>query len=120
MEIVITTISIAFGISFLINLNQMRKQEQLEDYINDLEESNLKYYELFGTLRSRLGDSYSRMKAIDRLGSFESELAGTRGCEFIACSTKQRKVLRTYSLTLLDIKKSILLQDLIRLSQNPL
>ena len=36
MEIVITTISIAFGISFLINLNQMRKQEQLEDYINDL------------------------------------------------------------------------------------
>ena len=73
MEIVITTISIAFGISFLINLNQMRKQEQLEDYINDLEESNLKYYELFGSLRSRLGDSYSRMKAIDRLGSFESD-----------------------------------------------
>lgn len=73
MEIVITTISIAFGISFLINLNQMRKQEQLEDYINDLEESNLKYYELFGSLRSRLGDSYSRMKAIDRLGSFEAD-----------------------------------------------
>ena len=73
MEIVITTISVAFGISFLINLNQMRKQEQLEDYINDLEESNLKYYELFGSLRSRLGDSYSRMKAIDRLGSFESD-----------------------------------------------
>lgn len=73
MEIVITTISVAFGISFLINLNQMRKQEQLEDYIIDLEESNLKYYELFGSLRSRLGDSYSRMKAIDRLGSFESD-----------------------------------------------
>ena len=73
MEIVITTISVAFGISFLINLNQMRKQEQLEDYINDLEESNLKYYELFGSLRSRLGDSYSRMKAIDRLGSFEAD-----------------------------------------------
>ena len=73
MEIVIITISVAFGVSFLINLNQMRKQEQLEDYINDLEESNLKYYELFGSLRSRLGDSYSRMKAIDRLGSFESD-----------------------------------------------
>ena len=73
MEIVITTISVAFGISFLINLNQMRKQEQLEDYINDLEESSLKYYELFGSLRSRLGDSYSRMKAIDRLGSFEAD-----------------------------------------------
>lgn len=73
MEIVVITLSVAFGISFLINLNQMRKQEQLEDYINDLEESNLKYYELFGSLRSRLGDSYSRMKAIDRLGSFESD-----------------------------------------------
>ena len=73
MEVLTIVISVAFVISFLINLNQMRKQEQLEDYINDLEESNLKYYELFGSLRSRLGDSYSRMKAIDRLGSFESD-----------------------------------------------
>ena len=73
MEVIIIIVSIAFVISFLINLNQMRKQEQLEDYINDLEESNLKYYELFGSLRSRLGDSYSRMKAIDRLGSFEAD-----------------------------------------------
>ena len=73
MEVIIIIVSVAFVISFLINLNQMRKQEQLEDYINDLEESNLKYYELFGSLRSRLGDSYSRMKAIDRLGSFESD-----------------------------------------------
>tara|TARA_A100001201_G_C3924979_1_gene151777 strand:- start:43 stop:330 length:288 start_codon:yes stop_codon:yes gene_type:complete len=73
MEVLIIILSVAFVISFLINLNQMRKQEQLEDYINDLEESNLKYYELFGSLRSRLGDSYSRMKAIDRLGSFESD-----------------------------------------------
>ena len=60
-------------LSIYVNINQIRKQEQLEDYINDLEESNLKYYELFGSLRSRLGDSYSRMKAIDRLGSFESD-----------------------------------------------
>ena len=73
MEVLTIVISAAFVISFLINLNQMRKQEQLEDYINDLEESNLKYYELFGSLRSRLGDSYSRMKAIDRLGSFEAD-----------------------------------------------
>ena len=73
MEVLIIILSVAFVISFLINLNQMRKQEQLEDYINDLEESNLKYYELFGSLRSRLGDSYSRMKAIDRLGSFEAD-----------------------------------------------
>jgi len=73
MEVLIVILSVAFVISFLINLNQMRKQEQLEDYINDLEESNLKYYELFGSLRSRLGDSYSRMKAIDRLGSFEAD-----------------------------------------------
>jgi hypothetical protein len=73
MEVIIIIVSVAFVISFLINLNQMRKQEQLEDYINDLEESNLKYYELFGSLRSRLGDSYSRMKAIDRLGSFEAD-----------------------------------------------
>ena len=73
MEVLTIVISAAFVISFLINLNQMRKQEQLEDYIDDLEESNLKYYEMFGSLRSRLGDSYSRMKAIDRLGSFEAD-----------------------------------------------
>ena len=73
MEYAIAILSIISVISLVLNLNQMRRQEQLEDYVNDLEESNLKYYDLFSTLKNRLGDSYSRIKAIDRLGSFESD-----------------------------------------------
>jgi len=73
MEYAIAILSIISVVSLVLNLNQMRRQEQLEDYVNDLEESNLRYYDLFSTLKNRLGDSYSRMKAIDRLGSFESD-----------------------------------------------
>jgi len=73
MEYTIVILSVITVVSLVLNLNQMRKQESLEDYVKDLEESNLKYYDLFSTLKNRLGDSYSRMKAIDRLGSFESD-----------------------------------------------
>ena len=57
----------------LINFNQMRKQEAFEEYIEELENSNTEYYQFFNTLKSRMNESNSKLKQIDRLGSFEAD-----------------------------------------------
>jgi len=72
----ITTIiilSVILTISILINFNQMRKQEALEEYIDELENSNTEYYQFFTTLKTRLNESNSKLKQIDRLGSFQAD-----------------------------------------------
>ena len=72
----ITTIiilSIILTISILLNFNQIRKQEALEEYINELENSNTEYYQFFTTLKTRLNESNSKLKQIDRLGSFQAD-----------------------------------------------
>jgi hypothetical protein len=72
----ITTIiilSIILIISVYVNINQMRKQESQEDYITDLENSNTEYYNFFQKLKTQIGQSNSKLKQIDRLGSFESD-----------------------------------------------
>jgi len=72
----ITTIiilSVILTISILINFNQMRKQEALEEYIDELENSNTEYYQFFTTLKTRMNESNSKLKQIDRLGSFEAD-----------------------------------------------
>lgn len=51
----------------------MRKQEALESYIEELENSNTEYYQFFTTLKSRMNESNSKLKQIDRLGSFEAD-----------------------------------------------
>jgi hypothetical protein len=51
----------------------MRKQESQEDYITDLENSNTEYYNFFQKLKTQIGQSNSKLKQIDRLGSFESD-----------------------------------------------
>ena len=72
----ITTIiilSVLLILSFYVNINQMRKQESQEDYINDLETSNTEYYTFFQKLKTQIGESNSKLKQIDRLGSFEAD-----------------------------------------------
>ena len=72
----ITTIiilSIILTISVFVNINQLRKQESAEEYISDLEDSNAKFYNFFTTLKSRMNESNSKLKQIDRLGSFEAD-----------------------------------------------
>ncbi len=59
--------------SLLINYNQMRKQEAFEEYIDELENSNTEYYQFFNTLKSRMNESNSKLKQIDRMGSFEAD-----------------------------------------------
>jgi predicted nuclease with TOPRIM domain len=71
--ITITILSAILFISLLINFNQMRKQEALEEYIDELENSNTEYYQFFNTLKSRMNESNSKLKQIDRLGSFEAD-----------------------------------------------
>ena len=71
--ITITILSAILFVSLLINFNQMRKQEALESYIEELENSNTDYYQFFTTLKSRMNESNSKLKQIDRLGSFEAD-----------------------------------------------
>ena len=59
--------------SLLINYNQMRKQEAFEEYIDELENSNTEYYQFFNTLKSRMNESNSKLKQIDRMGSFAAD-----------------------------------------------
>jgi len=69
----IIILSVILTISILINFNQMRKQEALEEYIEELENSNTEYYQFFTTLKSRMNESNSKLKQINRLGSFEAD-----------------------------------------------
>tara|TARA_R100000951_G_C2575708_1_gene160255 strand:- start:174 stop:458 length:285 start_codon:yes stop_codon:yes gene_type:complete len=72
----ITTIiilSVILTISVFVNINQLRKQEAAAEYIEDLETSNAKFYDFFTTLKARMNESNSKLKQIDRLGSFEAD-----------------------------------------------
>ena len=72
----ITTIiilSVVLTISIFVNINQLRKQEDQTDYIEDLESSNSEYYNFFQKLKTQIGASNSKLKQIDRLGSFEAD-----------------------------------------------
>jgi Txe/YoeB family toxin of Txe-Axe toxin-antitoxin module len=50
-----------------------RLKKKYEEYVADLEQSNLDYYTFFSNLKAKVRESYSRMKNIDRLGSFEAD-----------------------------------------------
>ena len=72
----ITTIiilSILLIVSVFVNINQLRKQEAQTDYIEELENSNTEYYTFFQKLKTQIGESNSKLKQIDRLGSFEAD-----------------------------------------------
>ena len=72
----ITTIiilSVLLTASFAVNINQLRKQESQSDYIEELENSNTEYYTFFQRLKTQIGESNSKLKQIDRLGSFQAD-----------------------------------------------
>ena len=73
MVTTIIILSVVLTISLFVNINQLRKQESAEEYISDLESSNARYYDFFTTLKSRMNESNSKLKQIDRLGSFEAD-----------------------------------------------
>ena len=69
----IIILAVLLTVSIAVNINQLRKQESQSDYINDLENSNTEYYNFFQKLKTQIGQSNSKLKQIDRLGSFESD-----------------------------------------------
>ena len=73
MLIAVIILSVVLLISILFNINLLRKVEASEDYINDLEKSNTDYYTFFDMLKNRMNQSNSKLKQIDRLGSFQSD-----------------------------------------------
>ena len=73
MEIAITVLSITTVVFGIIMIRLMKRIEVMEDYISDLEKSNDEYFSFFTKLKTRVSDSYSHLKNIDRLGSFESD-----------------------------------------------
>tara|TARA_R100001377_G_C3181423_1_gene106803 strand:- start:700 stop:984 length:285 start_codon:yes stop_codon:yes gene_type:complete len=71
----ITTIiilSILLLISIFVNVNQMRKQENLEEYIDELENSNTEFYTFFQQLKTKVGQANSEIRNADRIGAFEA------------------------------------------------
>tara|TARA_Y100001972_G_scaffold90398_1_gene110675 strand:- start:1823 stop:2107 length:285 start_codon:yes stop_codon:yes gene_type:complete len=73
METTIIILSVVLAASIFVNVNQLRKQESQSDYIDELENSNTEYYTFFQRLKTQIGESNSKLKQIDRLGSFESD-----------------------------------------------
>jgi|TARA_R100000084_G_scaffold106429_1_gene64710 peptidoglycan hydrolase CwlO-like protein len=69
----IVILSVLLLTSVFVNINQLRKQESQSDYIEELENSNTEYYTFFQKLKTQVGESNSKLKQIDRLGSFESD-----------------------------------------------
>jgi len=77
----ITTIiilSVALAISIFVNINQLRKQESQSDYIDDLEKSNVAYYDFLDQLKLKVNQANSEIRNADRQGAFEaSDEVGT-------------------------------------------
>jgi hypothetical protein len=73
MVTAIIILSVVLAVSVFVNINQLRKQEAQSEYIDDLENSNTKYYDFYNTLKTKIGESNSKLRQIDRLGSFEAD-----------------------------------------------
>ena len=73
MLITIIILSVVLFVSILFNINLLRKVEAGEDYIEDLEKSNTEFYTFFQELKTKINNSNSHLKQIDRLGSFETD-----------------------------------------------
>ena len=66
------SISINIVLGFVI-FNLLRKLEIAEDSISELAQSNEEYELTFTDMKRTINTSASRMRQIDRLGSFESD-----------------------------------------------
>ena len=73
MEIAIIVLSIATIILTITSYRLMKRVESMEDYVAEVEKSNDEYFKFFSQLKTRVTESYSHLKNIDRLGSFESD-----------------------------------------------
>ena len=78
MTTAIIILSVVLAISIFVNINQLRKQEDQSDYIEDLENSNTNYYNFLEQLKTKVNSANSEIRNADRLGAFEaSDEVGT-------------------------------------------
>ena len=68
----IVILSVILAVSLFVNINQLKKQEDLSDYINDLEKSNTSYYDFLDQLKTKINQANSEIRNADRMGAFES------------------------------------------------
>jgi len=73
MEYIIIGLSLISGIFIFTTIRLMKRIETMEDYVKEVEKSNDEYFNFFTSLKTRVSDSYSHLKNIDRLGSFEND-----------------------------------------------
>lgn len=72
--ILVLVVSIVFIILLLIKIyGLLQRIEQYEDYTKELEESNAEYSTWFKSFSSKINESYSYIRQIDKIGSFESD-----------------------------------------------
>ena len=68
----IVILSVILAVSLFVNINQLKKQEDLSDYINDLEKSNTSYYDFLDQLKTKINQANSEIRNADRMGAFEA------------------------------------------------
>jgi hypothetical protein len=73
IEVVITILSITTVTLAITSYRLMKRTESMEDYVAEVEKSNDEYFKFFSQLKTRVSDSYSHLKNIDRLGSFAND-----------------------------------------------
>jgi hypothetical protein len=69
-------LSISFSVNVILGFviyNLLRKLESHEDAISELEKSNEEFELLFNDMKQTINASASRMRQIDRIGSFEAD-----------------------------------------------
>jgi|DEB19_MinimDraft_3_1074340.scaffolds.fasta_scaffold106234_2 uncharacterized membrane-anchored protein YhcB (DUF1043 family) len=71
--ILISGIVVLLVIGTYIVRNLLKKMETLEDNIEELVQAVTEYDEFYADLKRRINQSNSRLKQIDRLGSFEAD-----------------------------------------------
>lgn len=71
--IVVSIAAILEAITIYIVWNLLKKVETLEDNVQELVKVVEEYDSFYADLKSRMNESYSRLKQIDRIGSFESD-----------------------------------------------
>ena len=64
---------VVLSVATYIVRNLLKKMETLEDNIDELDKNITDYDAFYDDLKRRVNESNSRLKQIDRLGSFEAD-----------------------------------------------
>lgn len=72
--VIVLVVSVIFIILLIVKIyGLLQRIEHFEDYTKELEESNLEYETWFKSFSTRINESYSYIRQIDKIGSFESD-----------------------------------------------